>query len=67
MYDMGIYVENSRIQVRVYYLVLEDRKYIGIHFKIAVWITLLRVDSTILCVDFYSKNEVIPKMTPKTV
>ena len=29
--------------------------YSGIHSKVVVWITLLRVDSTILSVDFHSK------------
>ena len=27
----------------------------GIHSKVVVWITLLRVDSTILSMDFHSK------------
>ena len=38
----------------------------GIHSKVVVWIILLRVDSTILSVDFHSKRS-IPNMTPKRV
>ena len=59
--------EVSVVFVHTFSITLWMCKNSGIHSKVVVWITLLRVDPTILSVDVSTPNEVILIMTPKRV